>query len=832
MRISLNWLRQFTDINMPIDELVEKIGAQLGAVEEVVDYGKKYQGIIIAKVVSCEKHPNADKLSVCMIDDGGKAEGVTRNEQGLVQVVCGAPNVRTGLTVAWLPPGATVPSTYDKDPFVLEARELRGTTSNGMIASAAELAISDDHSGIVELDIEAAAGSDFAETYDLNDYIIDIENKMFTHRPDCFGILGVAREIAGIQNIKFESPEWYLKPLDRIKPGKAHLPLEVRNEVPELAPRFMAIAMANVTVKPSPLLIQTYLSRVGLRPINNIVDVTNYLMVLTGQPLHAYDYDKVAAQDGDEKATIVVRKPHKGETITLLNGKTIEPREDAVMIATASKVIGIGGVMGGADTEVDTATRNIIIECANFDMYSIRKTSMAHGLFTDAVTRFNKGQSPHQNERILEEAVATVQYVSGGHVASDVIDIHGTISVIEPVHVSAKFINERLGLHVDPAEMAARLHTVEFAVQHIMGDSLTVTPPFWRTDIHIPEDVVEEVGRLIGFDRLPVELPKASIKPTKRDGLLDFKAKLRDTLSRFGANEVLTYSFVHGDLLDKVGQDKSLAYKLSNALSPELQYYRLSIIPSLLEKIHPNIKAGYDTFALFEIGKVHDKHTMDELDVGLPKEQQTLALACAANDAYVSKQSGAALYGARKYLDALATKLGINLQYHSQDELPEDQRSKPFDAKRTAVVKNAVDGRVLGVLGEFNAATRRSLKLPVHSAGFEINIENLFHAATATPYQPISKYPAVQQDISLKVNKSIPYQQIVDELSKCLTAKSSSVLSAKMSPIDIYEAEAAKHVTFRINAVHYEKTMTAAEVHSLLDELASELKNAIGAERI
>src|SRR5690349_18413249 len=196
MKVSVNWLRQFTDIDISIDELVEKIGAQLGAVEEVIDLGKKYQGIIIAKVVSCEKHPNADKLSVCWIDDGGLATGVERNEHGLIRVVCGAPNVREGLSVVWLPPGVTVPASYDKDPFVLEARELRGVVSNGMLASASELAIGDDHNGIVEVEMEVVPGSSFAEVYQLNDYIIDIENKMFTHRPDCFGILGVAREVA------------------------------------------------------------------------------------------------------------------------------------------------------------------------------------------------------------------------------------------------------------------------------------------------------------------------------------------------------------------------------------------------------------------------------------------------------------------------------------------------------------------------------------------------------------------------------------------------------------------------------------------------------------
>jgi len=435
MKVSLNWIKQFTDVNISIDELVTKIGAQLGAVEEVTDLGKKYQGILVAKVMSCQKHTNADKLNVCLIDDGGKAEGVTRNQDGHVQVVCGAPNVRAGLTVAWLPPGATVPSTYDKDPFVLEAREIRGTVSNGMLASAKELALGDNHDGIVELDTPAEPGTSFAEAYELDDHIIEIENKMFTHRPDCFGILGVAREIAGIQNIPFKSPDWYVRSLDRIKPGAKTLPLEVRNEAGALVPRFMAIALADVQMGPSPLIIQTYLSRVGLKPINNIVDVTNYLMVLTGQPLHAYDYDKVVAKSGTVP-TLIARQA-TGEKIKLLNGKEPVIEAPTVVIATDKEAIGVGGAMGGADTEVDDDTKNIILECANFDMYAIRRTAMKYGLFTDAVTRFNKGQSPLQNDIVLEEAVTTVAYVSNGSAASQVFDVKSQLQKPAPVQVTS-----------------------------------------------------------------------------------------------------------------------------------------------------------------------------------------------------------------------------------------------------------------------------------------------------------------------------------------------------------------------------------------------------------
>ncbi len=819
MKISDNWLKQFTDVSMPIDEFVAKIGAQLGAVEEVIDLGKKYRGIVVAKVVACEQHPNADKLKVCTIDDGGITPDVNRDENGHVQVVCGAPNVRAGLMVAWLPPGSTVPSSYDKEPFVLEARDLRGVVSNGMLASAAELAISDDHDGIVEVDIEAAPGTDFAELYELNDHIIDIENKMFTHRPDCFGILGVAREIAGICQLPFKSPDWYRAPLDRIKPGKSALQLTIKNEITDLVPRFMAVAMADVTIKPSPLIIQTYLSRVGLRPINNVVDVTNYLMILTGQPTHAYDYDKLNGP------SLETRRSKIGDKLKLLNGKEITFQDDSTVLITSADVpVGIGGVMGGADTEVGESTKNIVIECANFNMYSIRRTSMKYGLFTDAVTRFNKGQSVFQPDVVLEEAVATMQYVSGGHIASEVFDIKNQeLTPGAAIEVTSGFINVRLGSDLATEDVGRLLENVECSVE-LHGDTVLVTPPYWRTDIEIPEDIVEEVGRLHGYDNLLVNLPRCQIKPVRLNAMLALKSKIRQSLSKAGANEVLTYSFVHGNLLEKVGHDKQNAFRLSNALSPGLQYYRQSLLPSLLEKVHPNSKAGFDTFALFELNKTHSKLWSDD---GLPKELENLGLVVAADDKI--KPHGAAFYQARKYLDELAASMGVLLRYEPISEAPEHPVAAPFDINRSAQVYLADTDKTLGYIGEFSLATKKALKLPSYCAGFEISLSSTLAEYKPT-YRRLSRFPSVEQDISLRVKADTAF----NEIEHCLRENFNfpEATTHEFYPIDIYHKNDVKHVTFRLKIASYQKTMTAQEVNELLDSVAARANEALGAERI
>lgn len=846
MKVSTNHIQfyrdryQWSDDPMPngIDALAAKIGAQLGAIEEIVDAGAKYAGdIVIVRVVSCEQHPNADRLHVCKVDDGGKVASVARDEQGYVQVVCGAPNVRAGMLAVWLAPGATVPSTVDKDPFVLEARELRGQMSNGMMASPKELGLGESHDGILEVDDEVAPGTRFADHYGYaGDYIIDIENKMFTHRPDCFGMMGVAREIAGIQGQAFKSPEWYVMHPVFASP-ESSLPLEVRNELPELVPRFTAITMSNIAVRPSPVWLQTRLNRLGIRPINNVVDLTNYFMVLTGQPLHAYDYDKVRALDpGSDHATLVVRYPATSEKITLLNGKEVAPRGEAIMIATRDKAIGIGGVMGGGETEVDETTKNIIIECATFDMYSIRRTSMAHGLFTDAVTRFNKGQSPLQNLAVLAKTVADVADLAGGRAASEVIDDNHLSqeamdrgSLYVPVNVTSQFINERLGLKLSSEEMATLLRNVEFTVD-IQGEDLTVTAPFWRTDIELPEDVVEEVGRLYGFDHLPLELPLRSLQPARKDRSLEVKARIRQTLAQAGANEVLTYSFVHGNLFDKAGQDKSQAFRLANALSPDLQYYRLSLTPSLLERVHPNLKAGYDEFALFEMGKIHE--TTAREDDGLPMEFDNLALVYAAKD---SAKPGAAFYEARVYLEHLAKAFGVRLEYGS---VPNHAWSTdaPFELSRSALVKIQGEDTVFGIIGELKADVLTKLKLPARTAAFEIGIMPMANAPRSrAAYTALPKFPKVSQDICLKVSADKTYQQVFAHVEEALAKNAPEQTLTSLSPVDIYQRTddtAYKQITLRISIASYERTLTDAEVARILDDIAASAKEALQAERI
>lgn len=838
MKVSLNWLSEFADIKLDPNELVEKIGAQLGAVEGVENYGEKYQGIVVARVVSCDKHPSADKLSLCFIDDGGKVPDVPRAGNGFVQVVCGAPNVKAGMLVAWLPPGSTVPNSFDKDPFVLTSREIRGQLSHGMLASAHELGFGDDHDGIVEVELKANPGDDFVVVYKLNDYIIDIENKMFTHRPDCFGMIGVAREVAGIQGLAFKSPDWYKADPEPISPPQNSLELEVMNLIPEAVPRLCAAAVSGLSIKPSPLYMQTMLSRVGIRPINNVVDITNLAMVLSGQPLHAFDYDKVKAlSPPGEPARLVARWPNPGESLKLLNGKTIKLEGQTIVISSGTIPIALGGVMGGADTEVDSSTKNIILECANFDMYTVRRSTMQYGIFSDAATRFNKGQSPLQNMAVLQRAVTLAGQIAGGQLANKLFDEKSDLKAWPPVSTSVSYINQRLGLDLDSTTISNLLSNVEFGVT-INESELTFAPPFWRTDIAIPEDIVEEVGRLYGYDKLPLALPRKDLASADQEPQLKLKAELRQLLASAGGNECLSYSFVNSKLMSAAGQDAAAAYHIRNALSPDLQYYRQSLTPSLLDKVHPNVKTGIAQFVIFELGTAHHKSAADE--DGLPKELPRLSLVAAANDKLAKTLKGAAFYAAKDYCQLLADKLGLNLSYLPlQDSL--DELSPAWQATAAAYEKNRsalvlCGSEVAGLVGEPTAVMRAALKLPKLCAAAELDTGVLLANKTDLSYSPLNRFPASNQDITLVVGVTTPYAELHNVLDESLgQAAAEHGYSYRLTTLGIFKpgpASDKKNVTFQLSLEHPARTLTTAEVSQIVVELVANAKNNLGAVQV
>lgn len=846
MKLSLNLAQYFSNVDLKatgLPEIIRSIGFQLGAIEEVTEYGKVYDGIVVAKVVSCEKHPNADKLSVCIIDDGGHTQNVERDENDNVRVVCGAPNVRPGLTVAWIPPGVVVPSTASKDPFTLTPKDIRGVVSNGMLASLAELAISDNHDGILEIDENEVGeelsmpGMEFKKLYNLDDVVIDLENKMFTHRPDCFGVLGIARELAGIQGQAFKSPDWYSDLLLSDGDGEQSngLPLDVKVEDQNLVPRFMAVAIRGVEVKPSPIWLQSCLTKAGVKPINNIVDLTNYYAQLTGQPMHAYDYDKVAQLSGGSP-TLIARQARDGDKIELLNGKTIKVESPTIVISTDRQVIGIGGVMGGKSTEVDNQTKNVIIECANFDMYSIRRTSMKYGLFTDAVTRYTKGQSVVQCDRVLQKIVQDICHQSSAKIASKFLDVKVGEKNNPVISIGIDFINSRLGSNLSAQEISRLLTNVEIGVR-INDATIEVEAPFWRTDLEISEDIIEEIGRLYGYDKLPVRLPRRSITPTDINKSIQLKDGIRDIMAQAGANEVLTYTFVHGKIIEDAGQAKELAVALSNALSPDVQLYRLSLLPSLIDKVHPNLKSGHKEFGIFELNKVHIRNEVNEN--GVPVGFDRLGFVFAADDKVAkAKYYGSGYYQAKHYLDYLSSKLNIKLSltglndWEDSSELNK-QALLVFDKNQSSVI--LADDKLIGFVGTFKSSVSRAFKLPAFCAGFELDTERLLELAGGSKYEQLSKFPYSDQDITFMVDEKIKHASLIELISASLEkAREDHGYNWRLETIDIFAPENSKtkNLTFRIRLSHNNKTLVTSEVNSLLLQIENLCSNTFNTKRV
>jgi phenylalanyl-tRNA synthetase beta chain len=843
MIISLNWLKKYVDIDIPTDELVALIGARLVEVEETVNLAEKYKDCVIVKVEKCERMEKSDHLSLCQVDVGDGGD--------LVQIVCGANNVHAGMLAVWLPPKSVVPETYGTgEPFALEARKLCGHISNGMLASVRELGLGENHDGIVEItgtDLHPhlglsdhffgtkegkpiKPGDSFAKLFELDDTLFNIENKSLTHRPDCFGVIGFAREVSGILGKKFEEPGWLnldTKLPDTTKSGLATPTVKIDDA--ELCPRYECVVLTDIDhLGTTSGTTQTYLMRSGMRPISASVDITNMIMLESGQPLHAFDYDKLVKVSPTGKPDIYVRAARQGEKMLLLDGKEIElAPEDIVVCAGDAKKsvpIALAGAMGGAATEIDDNTRNVLLESATFNLYNLRGTQFRHGIFSEAITRFTKGQPPALTEPALIMAARQFAKFTNANIASQIVDAYPQKITNQPIEVSLDAINDLLGAKFTITQAKTTLENVGFTVS-LNDHNLQVTAPWWRTDIHIKEDIIEEVGRLNGFDNIPVALPMRQFKSITPDAMGDLKAKIRQILADSGANEVLTYSFVSEKLLEKAGQDLDNSYKIINSISPELQYIRQQIVPSLLEKAYENLRAGYDKFALFEINQVFwKKDGLD--DEKVPKQYDNLG--CVFIDV---NQKDTNYYLAKRYVDELAAKLGVEIKIKP--------RTEPFDVEKYFEPKRSVDlfisDKYVGNIAEIKNSVLTKFKLPRGIAAIEMGVDLILDAMGDTPDKrmgEISKFPSVERDLTLRVISTINYADVENLL--CQTLQSQN-LQFQLFPISIYQNPAdptTKNISFRLKFASLQKTLSGDEIAKIMDEIAALAKRELKAEVI
>ncbi|MDD2270483.1 MAG: phenylalanine--tRNA ligase subunit beta [Candidatus Dojkabacteria bacterium] len=822
MKLPINSLKEFGLENLDFEKVLNIVSTKIGSVEGYSKLSDAYEGVVIVEIVLKDIHPNADKLAVYKISTGEQE----------IQVVAGDKTLEIGDKVAYRIPGNIVPYTYGSaQPIKIRAANMRGVTSNGMMCSEKELNIGPNHEKVLVLDSQAQVGISFSDYYDFNDVVIDIENKALTNRGDLFGILGLARELATALNMPFKSPSWYIGEQDSFKADNISSPVKVENKAGNLCPRYMCVSMDNINVSQSPVWLKSILLKSGIRPINNIVDITNYISLITGQPLHAFDYDKLIENDLNIKdiAHITVRVAQQGEKIQTLDGNVVELSDNNLVIADSTNPIAIAGVIGGKDTEIDIDSKRIILECANFNKYSIRKTSMELGIFTEAVTRFTKGQTPNLCPNILVRATQLIKEISGAQISSEIVDIYPQQETEKNITLSIPKLNTILGTTLSKNVVKDILNTLEYKILSEDIEYITVIPPLFRTDIYIPEDIFEDIGRIYGYENILPRLPQRDIKAVKVNRNINLKKKIRTVLSNSGCNELETYSFTSQINIENAKQDLNQSFHIKNSLSPDLEYMRTSLLVSLLEKGKYNIQKNISPFCIYEFNIPHQKEYLDNFK--LPKEDWHLGLL------FTSKEDifdGSSYYQVKQYLEKVFRSLRIsNIEYtlisqSSQIDLPVWIKYilPTFNPYQSALIKTFKDGKeiILGVIGDIEGDVKNSFKLPQYTCALEINLEEISKLEVRKSMNiSESKFPAITQDICITLNSNVKYIDLENLVLKIINSKERS---GTVECIDIYQKDPqSKNITLRVSIEHKEKTLTDKEYSEIKDRIEEKVKS-------
>lgn len=804
MKISLNEIKKYVNIpdSVTDKELIELIGARLVEVEEVIDLDKKYDGIYIAKVVQAELIPETH-LNLCRID-AGEAMPELRDEDGLIQVVCGAPNVHAGMLAVWITPGAIVPETYGNENFRLSVRKLRGYESFGMLAGADELGFDNEHKAIAEIDPKIAqAGDSFKEVFELDDTILDVENKSLTHRPDCFGLIGFAREVAGILGIRFEEPEVFMEVGGLECANSLKIRVNISNK--ELCPRYSCAVFELKNNTPSKFLTReaVFLAKAGMRSIDPMVDLTNVLMLKTGQPLHAFDYDKLVAVGGKSEAEIIVREAHEDEVLQLLDGKTIKCVPTDILITSNNAPVALAGAMGGKNTEIDASTKRVILESATFSLYNLRKTQMAHGIFSEAITRFTKGQPAAMTMPVLSEAIKLLKVEPLA-----IVDEYPGKAAEAKIELRVDDVNGLLGTHYDKQEIVRTLENVGFRVAE-NEDKLSVTAPKWRTDTHIREDIIEEVGRLLGYDNIELSLPMRKFIEPEIDAMVELKNELREILSNMlNMNELLTYSFISKKLIEKVGGKVENSYEIVNSISPELQCFRQQIVPSLLDKVRENTKAGFGEFSLYEMNQVTNRED------GLSDEETPVL------KTHLGVVELGNFYTLKAKVLAMLKELRVQVEYQAIGAEMTEQY--PYlEPKRSAEL--IVEGRKIGAFGEIKKSVRNKFKLETVISAMEIELDKIIGVKREVEAKvKISKFPAVERDLTFTVASDMVFGRVLNVLESCMERQN---LNTEIAPVSIYQVEDSptKNLSFHVKFSSPTQTLGADEISAIMESINVEM---------
>ena len=754
MRVPLSWLSDYVDISLPVDELARRLTIAGVEVGEIIRTAGDWDGIRVAEVTNVEPHPNADRLTLVTVDLGN---GDPR------RVVCGAPNVATGQKVAFALEGTRLIDGHTGQPTVLKAAKIRGIESAGMLLSEKELGISHSHEGIVVLPPDSPVGQPLSSI--LGETVFDLD--LTPNRPDLLSVLGVACEVAALTGGKVRDPSIEYEASGEPIKGRA----KVQIEDPDLCPRYVAVLIEGVRIGEAPEWMQERLIAAGMRPINNIVDITNYVMLEMGQPLHAFDFDKLS------EGRIVVRRARPGEKLTLLDGSERELQPDMLVIADAEEAVAVAGVMGGADSEVTDETVNVLLESANFNGPNIRRTRQALKTETDASKRFEKGLSTHLPPIAAQRAVKLMVELTGGRAAEGLLDVAPGKSKDIRITLTQERLQRVLGIEVPQAEVRRVLEALGFGCRWVPPDHFIVRVPYWRTDVVIADDVIEEVARIVGYDELPTTQLRGEIPKWEPQPLRALRELVRDQLAATGLQEVVTYSLTDLPTLEKVLPPEDLKItpplRVANPMSREYEYARTTLRGSMLQTLARNTRtSGGGLLALFEIARTYQPRQDD-----LPHEVETVCVALSGGKRGWWQNSSpmqAGFYDAKAYIDTLLAALHLRADYREVVHYA-------YLPGRAAEVW--IDSARIGLVGQVHPRVAASFDIKNDVAMFEIDLEALLpHVPETVHYEPVSPYPSVEEDLAVIVDTSVPAAAVIRLIESSKLVRSVSVFDLYTGP--------------------------------------------------
>jgi phenylalanyl-tRNA synthetase beta chain len=801
MLISLKWLAEYVDLPAT-GQLADALTALGLEVAEVRPINQGLEGVVAGRILDIKPHPKADRLTVCVVDDGSGSPK---------DVVCGAPNVTKDLVSALAPVGATLPGGMK-----IKQSKIRGVTSFGMLCAEDELGISADHSAILELPADMAPGSSLGET--IADQVIELD--LTPNRPDCLCMLGVAREVAARFGGKLRYPE--TDPPETGDDINAITSIQVPAD--QACPRYAARFVDRIGIYPSPLWMRMRLIASGVRPISNVVDVTNYVLLEMGQPLHAFDFDRLAG------GRVVVKHAQEGERFFTLDGveRILSPAD--LMICDGEQAVGLAGIMGGLNSEIVETTHQVLIESAFFEPMGIRRSAKRLEMSTEASFRFERGIDVENCARAVDRAARLMAELAGGRVARGLIDVYPKAHVRPTLTMSVARTNRYLGLELDAPEMTRQLQSIELGVETRDEDTLLVTPPGFRVDLEREVDLTEEIARLTGFDAVPETLPedRVAAAPRRHDHLV--RARARQVMSGLGYAEVITYSFgapSDADALrlpdDHPGQNM---VRLLNPLSEDQSVLRTGLLPGMLRALQRNLAFRVADVRLFEWGQVFQAAA----DGNLPDEKLRLAGLRAGlgdGDDWHHGDRRVNFFDVRGDLETLWE--GLMLPGFSL-ERPESGAPQPFldEAEAAAIV---TDGRTVGWIGRIEDSVLKNFDIDLTRAyGFGLHLEDLVDLALVTPvFSPLARYPDVVRDVALVVAKEVTAADLLG-----LVEKDRIDILESVSIFDVYEGAPIEpghgSIGLRFRYQSLQKTLTEDEVNQVHDRLVAEICQGTGAK--